>query len=491
VDKRLIRNRAIILALLLLLIAALAFWYAHYLKTRDLGIPAFAAERAQLAAPQYQYSISGTGNGALRAPLGVAVAKDGRVYVTDSQNARIEVFATAGQLLSQFTSLAGGQKPARFPTLLLPVSVAINPVDGNVYVTDRGRSGLFVFTPSGRYLREIIPYDKPGYQWKPNALAFAPDGTLYVSDVFYNHQIWRFDPSGATVLKFGKSGQVLDNVNDRPGVFWFPNGLAVGRDLRIWVGDSDNRRIQIFTPDGKFSEILATSGDPRGLAFWRKGSEERLIMVDALANFMTVYAPDGRELVQFGERGRGLGQFMYPNGDAVSADGTIFVTDRENDRVQVWAWAPTITAPAAAVAIGLPLAVLTPLLLIPLWFLLRKRTFFATDDFLAMMVEKEKLNLMTGRKRFSVLPATYEVFKEIRQGDAALADILEPEEFSPSDVRDLMERFEIGETEAMILSSAKRKRTLCTDSQELRRLALPMKIQVIDHLEFIKENERT
>jgi DNA-binding beta-propeller fold protein YncE len=489
VDKRIIRRRAILLALLLLVLAAVAAWYVRYLNTRDLGVPVLRTPDQRLAAPQYQYSISGGGGSALRAPLGVAVAKDGRVFVTDSQHARIEVFAITGQYLSQFSSLEGSGTPTRFPSLLLPVHVAINPVSGDVYVTDRGRSALFVFTQAGRFVREIAPYGRLGYKWKPNALAFKPDGSLYVADVFFEHQIWLFDPSGRTLLKFGHSGQVLDNVLNQPGALWFPNGMAVGIDGRLWVADSDNRRIQIFTPDGKPAKIVATSGHPRGLAFWRQGKEERLISVDALANFVTVYNPKGEELTQFGERGRGFGQFLYPNGAAVAPDGKILVTDRENDRVQVWLWPPTVTVakvrPGSAPCLA---ALLLPLLLLPLAFLLRKRKFFVTGDFLAAMVVKEKLDLMGGRKRFAVLPATYEAFKDVTQGEIRLADILEPEEHSASDARDLMERYEIGEPEAIVLSMAKRKHVLGTEDAHLRQLAVMLGIKVNGHEEFIQEN---
>ncbi len=38
----------------------------------------------------------------------------------------------------------------------------------------------------------------------------------------------------------------------------------------------------------------------------------------------------------FGDMGNGDGQFLYPNGVTTDTHGHVFVTDRQNNRVQVW-----------------------------------------------------------------------------------------------------------------------------------------------------------
>jgi DNA-binding beta-propeller fold protein YncE len=487
------RRNIILLSLLLILLLLLVAWYIRYLRTRDLGIPRIRAAQARLSPPQYLYSIVGEGAAAMRAPLGVAVARDGRVYVTDSREGvggRMEVYTTPGQFLFEFKNIDKGKVRENWPTIQLPVYVAINPVTRNVYVTDRGRSSLYVFTPEGGFVQEIVPSKKKDFQWKPNAMGFASDGTLYVSDLFFQHQVWIFDPAGRVVKRFGKSGRELSNLNDQPGSFWFPNGIAVANSKDVYVADSDNRRIQVFSPDGAFKSVQGTTGHPRGLVFWRGGPVERLIMVDTLANFMTVYDLQGRELVQFGTRGQGLGQFLYPNGIDVGPDRKIFITDRQNDRVQVWGWGaelPAINLPPGLVG---PIACLAPLLLLPLLWFARRRRFFACDDWLALMVENEKLQLMTGRKVFTVLEETHEEFKDIRQDELLLGDLLETEPHSATDVRDLMDRYEIGEREAIILSIARRKHALLTEDTELRRLAITLDIKVLDYEQYVEEYEK-
>src|SRR5262249_57949664 len=48
------------------------------------------------------------------------------------------------------------------------------------------------------------------------------------------------------------------------------------------------------------------------------------------------FAPDGRLLLSWGEPGAGPGQFHLPHGVAVDAEGTVYVADRENSRVQLF-----------------------------------------------------------------------------------------------------------------------------------------------------------
>ena len=63
----------------------------------------------------------------------------------------------------------------------------------------------------------------------------------------------------------------------------------------------------------------------------------------------------GTPLTQFGERGFGPGQFNYPNDIAMDKRGRIYITDRENNQVQVWGWPvaePPIPVPQSPLAVA-------------------------------------------------------------------------------------------------------------------------------------------
>jgi DNA-binding beta-propeller fold protein YncE len=147
------------------------------------------------------------------------------------------------------------------------------------------------------------------------------------------------------VLVFKTGSEKPLHVIGRPGGLWFPNGIAVDGDGNVYVADSNNGRVQIFDSEGKLASSIARGvgegdlGLPRGVAL----DGDRLFVVDTTAHTIKVYDRPGdvsevpRYLGSFGVEGVGDDQFQYPNGIAVG-NGKIYVTDRENDRVQVWSY---------------------------------------------------------------------------------------------------------------------------------------------------------
>jgi tripartite motif-containing protein 71 len=171
---------------------------------------------------------------------------------------------------------------------------------------------------------------RPDDGWNPLGIAFAPDGRLFITDVMSrHHRVLAFDAGGRLVMQFGAQGS-------GDGEFSFPNAVALDRQGRIFVADSNNRRVQMFSPDGRFLyRIGAGLSAPRGLAL---DGSDRLYVVDTVAGDVRVYdvfdAPDF--LFEFGGAPGGNGATGYPNGLALGNSGQIYVTDREGGRVQVW-----------------------------------------------------------------------------------------------------------------------------------------------------------
>ena len=63
-------------------------------------------------------------------------------------------------------------------------------------------------------------------------------GHVYVVDALFDN-IQIFNPDGQLLMHFGAAGQ-------QPGEFWLPGGVAIGRNNRIYVADTYNRRVQVF-----------------------------------------------------------------------------------------------------------------------------------------------------------------------------------------------------------------------------------------------------
>lgn len=486
------RNRQIILiVILLVLLAAITAAYLNYRETRRIGIDIDFNEAAMLDAPQYLYSFSGEGEDRLARPLGVLVDGD-RVFVTDARRSTLDVFSPRGRRIATW----GRGK------LAVPLYVAKHPKTGDYYVTDRRLRGVFIFSTDGTFKGEFDPklpddqlpkFDTKGDQWAPVALAFAADGTLYVTEILNGHRLLVFNPDGTFEKSVGTAGLVND-AKLGEGVFQFPNSVKVRGD-EIWIADSNNRRIQVFDRSGTFKRFVVTEGLPRGFDFLPpKDKDEplRVVVIDTLAHDGTIWdATKAEKVLTFGERGVLEAQFSYPNDTSVDGSRRIFVADTSNGRIQVWGWpAEASPVPTPETPLGWALC-LSPLLLLPLLFLLRRKRYFATEDFVFALYEAGELDRMVDRRvRWEVVPEDYDALREVEQNGVRLAELLHPVEHSESDAKALQERYELSWRDAVVLSLAQRARLFGTEDPELRRVARVLEVNVMTSEEFIAKTPR-
>ncbi len=174
----------------------------------------------------------------------------------------------------------------------------------------------------------------------PRDVAVAPDGTLYVADTF-NHRIQHLTPTGEVVNVWG--GLTPPEAQPLPvGTFREPWGIAVGPDGRVYVADTWNHRIQVFDAEGNFLTQWGAFGQggnpydlwgPRDVVVDRDGY---VIVSDTGNKRLLVFTPDGQFVEQIGGGGTGPGQFNEPVGLAIGPDGTLYVADTWNGRIQAF-----------------------------------------------------------------------------------------------------------------------------------------------------------
>jgi DNA-binding beta-propeller fold protein YncE/predicted nucleic acid-binding protein len=482
-----------IVVFLIVLLALLGAYYAYYKATHKLSFDLTASTSVDaIQPPEFLYSFSGTSQ-KLQRPIGVTV--DGNdVYVCDSAGRNILVFDEAGNYKRSFgTSVT-----------VVPLNVARNPKNNELYVTDRRLRKMLRFDLKGKYLGDFNPnlpkselptFKTGGVQWQPIAMAFAPDGTMYVTELLNGHRFLIFGPDGKFKKSFGYAGLVTD-AKLGAGAFQFPNGIVYQKGL-IYITDSNNRRVQIFDKDGLFKKIVVTQGLPRGIDFLNRfpadkpATPDRFVIADTLAHDGTIWTEKGDKLVSFGQQGFLDGQFNYPNGVSVGSKNKIFIADTANGRVQVWGW-PVQVSPVPIPALGNNWWLcLLPLLLLPLLLLFRRRRFFATEDFVHAMVDAEEVDLMKNRRRkWLVTPEVYEVFKDVVSNEIELGKLLNATEHSDSDARALMEKLEVDMPTAIVLAIAQRNHVFCTEDTDYRRFAKSLEIDVVNRVEFIDRFER-
>ncbi len=117
-----------------------------------------------------------------------------------------------------------------------------------------------------------------------------------------------------------------------------PRGAATDAAGNVWVADTENSRIEKFSPEGKYLSQFGTLGSsdgqlnhPKGIALDAAG---RIWVADTNNNRIEEFSPKGRFLAKFGSLGTEAGKLKSPVGIAVDSGGNIWVADTANNRVQ-------------------------------------------------------------------------------------------------------------------------------------------------------------
>ena len=125
------------------------------------------------------------------------------------------------------------------------------------------------------------------------------------------------------------------------GVFVIPHGIRIDPAGNVWAVDAHTSKVFKFTPSGKKLLEIVVGDVPNpseafcgttDVAFGRSG---HVFVADGYCNARVIeYAANGKKLRQWGKRGTGVGEFDHVHSIAISADGILYVADRENDRLQ-------------------------------------------------------------------------------------------------------------------------------------------------------------
>jgi DNA-binding beta-propeller fold protein YncE len=157
------------------------------------------------------------------------------------------------------------------------------------------------------------------------------------------------------VRVYDRDGTFLSGWGE--GLFVRPHGIFIGPDDTVYCTDDCDHTVRAFTPEGRLLMTLGTRGKcsdtgatgndyrtirraappfnyPTNLAIGPSGD---LYVSDGYGNARVHrFSPDGRLLQSWGEPGSGPGQFNVPHGIAIDREGTVYIADRENSRVQIF-----------------------------------------------------------------------------------------------------------------------------------------------------------
>jgi DNA-binding beta-propeller fold protein YncE len=148
-------------------------------------------------------------------------------------------------------------------------------------------------------------------------------------------------PASASIATY-----VWESRGDPDQPLSLPGHLALAPDGNVWVSDPGHDQFQILSPDGAFLEAWGTSGsgpgqfDFRGagfpnaaVAFAPDGS---FYVADTGNDRVQKFAPNRSFVAAWGTRGAGPGQFRSATSVAVGPDGHVYVVDSGSQAVQVF-----------------------------------------------------------------------------------------------------------------------------------------------------------
>jgi len=196
------------------------------------------AGRVHVFSQQGTKYLRSIGAGQLQRPTGLAVNhKTGELLVLDTMASQLLVFDEGD--LSLKRTVGGDNGDSGSASMFhLPTNVAVAG-NGRVYVTDSMNFRIQALSAELELTGSFgAAGNVPGNFSRPKGLATDSDGHVYVIDaLFDNVQI--FDDQGDLLLAFGAPGH-------EPGKFWLPNAIFIDPDDRIYVSDSHNKRVQVF-----------------------------------------------------------------------------------------------------------------------------------------------------------------------------------------------------------------------------------------------------
>ncbi len=229
-------------------------------------------------------------------PQGLGIDENDFIYVGDSGNHRIVKF--------EFDEATGSLNQRRRPW---PAPVEVPGAGDPKQIASDGNGQLFTTWATGGY---VIVFDTDGNyirHWggggeldDPHGIAVGNNGWVYIAETG-GDLVKVYDQDGNHQFEWGGTGIGNDQLN-RPERLW-----ADDWD-RIFVADTDNDRVEVFDQDGNYLHTIGQG-----------------------------YGSD-------------LEQMNNPNGVAVSHDGFVYVTDRDNNRIQRW-----FDPPGQNGSIGLPM----------------------------------------------------------------------------------------------------------------------------------------
>ncbi len=203
---------------------------------------------------------------------GLGVDGDGNQYVPEVASYRVTKFDSNSNFVmtfgwgvqdgssefqvctSGFATCAQGSMGSGDGQFFRAQDVAVDSV-GNIYVLDQVEGRVQKFGPDGSYITKWGSSGSGDNQLDiPMSITIDPSDNVYILEVGGPYRVKKYSSDGTFLLKWGSSGTAESQ-------FMQPRGVNAGLDGNIYVADSENSRVQQFSPTGAFIAMFGWGVD--------------------------------------------------------------------------------------------------------------------------------------------------------------------------------------------------------------------------------------
>ncbi len=337
----------------------------------------------------FSFGSQGVGKGQFNWPASISCDLDGKVYIADTMNGRIQFFNITGSsktalktvpfvppmldydssiytgkmiadlkavpgrglyALSDYyaqitfigdTKLVFGKTEDENRKLRNPQALFVAE-DGRILITDTGNHRVQFLKADGSFDYQFGKKGKDRSEFLAlGGVTLDDEGYIYISDS-KNNRIQVFNSDGIYLKTFGKESEEVYVHGPKPGTFSEPKDLAFNSKGELYVLDYKNNRIQVFDHEGLFlrevggRKDMIKFKDPIDIAL---DDNDNLYVADRGDHAIKIFTPKNQLIMQFGSIGRGRSYF--PSLSSVSwSEGKIYVSDYNVDEVKVFTFDP-------------------------------------------------------------------------------------------------------------------------------------------------------
>ena len=260
----------------------------------------------------------------------IVIDSQDRVYVNTEGEYAVLVFSPAGKLIGKWGQ--DHRKAAHGMCLF-------RQADGTevIWLAHFAQHTATKFSLDGKILQTITyPHMAGMYtkadEFKPTAVAVAPNGDVYVTDGYGKGWVHQFHADGSYVRSWNGSAGAA-------GIFKTPHGIGVDTRFdppQVVVADRANHRLQRFTLNGDYLGVVNDLRLPCKVIF---GGDD--VVVPDLQGRVTIFDKNFQVVTQLGDnpdpklRGNYKvkpeqwqdGAFLAPHGAAWDSKGNLYVED--------------------------------------------------------------------------------------------------------------------------------------------------------------------